>query len=49
MHLLPPQVELDPALFMLTLMALGIAWLVCKVSSHNDVGRRNTPNARLRP
>lgn len=45
MHLLPPQVELDPILMILTLATLAVAWLTCALSTRDAAAVR----ARGRP
>jgi hypothetical protein len=47
MHLLPPQVELDPIVFILTLATLAIAWLACSLAKPGAGGRRHAGNPRM--
>jgi hypothetical protein len=35
MHFLPPQVELDATLLLLTLVALAITWLSCRLPTRD--------------
>jgi hypothetical protein len=44
MHLLPPQVELDPGLLVLTFVVLGFAWLVAWLPKAR--GARTAPKGR---